>query len=155
VVDRLAVVAEARGAIGHQALALGGTHGAAQVGLAGLAELALPAFGGIERDHVIADRHRGDALANGLDDPTALVAKNAGKDTFRILPRKRVGVGMTDTGGNDTDQDLAGLGRSDIHFDDLQGLVGAEGNGRARLDGHEHHSTVWKSIECNSRSFRD
>ena len=31
---------------------------------------------------------------------------------------------MTDTGGHDTDQDLAGLGRSDIHFDDLQGWLG-------------------------------
>jgi hypothetical protein len=49
---------------------------------------------------------------------------------------------MANTGGDDTDQDLASLGRGDIHFNDLQGLVGAEGNGGARFDGHEHHSRL-------------
>lgn len=56
-VDRLAVVAEAAGAIGHQALALGGAYRAAQVGFAGFAEFAGAAFGGIERNHVVADLH--------------------------------------------------------------------------------------------------
>ncbi len=151
-VDRLAVVAEARSAIGHQALALGGAHGAAQVGLARLTELALAAFGGIERNHVIADSHRGDALAHRLNDAATLMTEDAGEYAFRILSGEGVGVGMANTGGDDTDQDLASLGRGDIHFDDLQGLVGAEGNGGARFDGHEHHSRLMQeNRECNSR----
>jgi hypothetical protein len=55
VVDRLTVVAEAAGTVRHQALALGGTHRAAQVGLAGFAEFALAALGGVQRDHVVTD----------------------------------------------------------------------------------------------------
>jgi hypothetical protein len=42
----LALALETAGAVGHYALTLGGTDLAAQVGLAGLAELALLAFGG-------------------------------------------------------------------------------------------------------------
>src|SRR5690606_8234128 len=64
VVDRLAVVGEARGAVGHHALALGGAHGHAQVGVAALAEQALAALGGVERDHVVARLHAGHALAH-------------------------------------------------------------------------------------------
>lgn len=45
----LALAPESRGAIGHQTLALGSSNLAAQVGLAGLAELALLAFGGAVR----------------------------------------------------------------------------------------------------------
>ncbi|KAG0733056.1 hypothetical protein G6F23_013714 [Rhizopus arrhizus] len=54
VVQRLAVVAEAAGAVGHHALALGGAHGHAQVGLAALAEQALATLGGVQRNHVVA-----------------------------------------------------------------------------------------------------
>jgi hypothetical protein len=42
----LALALEARGAVRHDTLALGGADLAAKVGLAGLAELALLAFGG-------------------------------------------------------------------------------------------------------------
>src|SRR5690606_5967427 len=47
VVYRLAVVAEAGGAVGHHALALGRAHRDAQVGLARLAEQAFAALGGV------------------------------------------------------------------------------------------------------------
>src|SRR3546814_12511091 len=62
VAQRLAFVREATAAVGHHALALGGAHRHAQVGLAGLAEFALAAFGGVQRDHVVARRDAGDAL---------------------------------------------------------------------------------------------
>ncbi|KAG1248519.1 hypothetical protein G6F68_013765 [Rhizopus microsporus] len=58
VVQRLAVVAEAAGAVGHHALALGGAHLLAEVGLAGQAELALAALGRVERDDVVARLER-------------------------------------------------------------------------------------------------
>jgi len=139
-VDRLALIAEAGGAVGHQTLALSGANRAAEVGLARLAELALPAFGGIERNHVIADGNRRDALAHRLDDSAALVAEDAGEHALRILAGKRVRIGVAHTGGDDTDQDFASLGWGYVHFHDLQRLIGAEGNGGARLDGHGHHS---------------
>jgi hypothetical protein len=41
---------------------------------------------------------------------------------------------MTDTGGNHTQQDFTGLGHGDIDFNDLEGFLGLEGNGSARLD---------------------
>src|SRR3546814_13797336 len=52
--DRLALVAEPRRAVGHQPLALGGAGRGAEVGLDAEAAFALAAFGGVERDHMIA-----------------------------------------------------------------------------------------------------
>src|SRR5690554_4252890 len=49
VVDRLALVGETAGAIGHQTFTLGFAHRAAQVGLAGFAEFALTALGSVQR----------------------------------------------------------------------------------------------------------
>ena len=90
----------------------------AQVGLARRAVLAVPALGHVERDDVIADGH---ALHLGSDvnhDACTLVAEHRGKDSLRIGARKRVGVGVADTGRLDFDQDLAcaRLGK----FDGLQ-----------------------------------
>ncbi|MDR6354924.1 hypothetical protein Q3H58_001595 [Pseudomonas psychrotolerans] len=115
-------------------MTLGGAHRAAQVGLAGFAEFALAAFGGVQRDDVIAHGDRGHALAHRLDDATALVTEDAGEDPFGILAGQGVGIGVADAGGDDADEHFAGLGRLDVHFDDLQGLVGREGYGSAGLD---------------------
>ncbi len=68
VVDRLALIGKAAGAVRHQAFALGGAHGLAEVGLAGCAEFALAAFGGVQRDDVVTDLQRFDAFAYRLDD---------------------------------------------------------------------------------------
>src|SRR5690606_26672088 len=143
VIDRLALVAEAGGAVRHQALALSGAHRAAEVGLAGGAELALAALGGIQRDHVVAHRYRGHALADRLDDAATLVAEDAGEDAFGVLAGQGIGVGVANTGGDDAYQHFAGLGRLDVHLDDLQRLVGAEGDGGARFDGHERCPPGW------------
>jgi len=83
--DRLAVVREAAGAVGHHALALGGAHGGAQVGLATLAEQALPALGGVQRDDVVARLHRGHALADLDHDARAFVAEHAWEQAFGII----------------------------------------------------------------------
>jgi hypothetical protein len=48
----LALALESRGTIGHQTLTLSGSDLAAEVGLSGLAELALLAFGGADREYV-------------------------------------------------------------------------------------------------------
>jgi hypothetical protein len=41
---------------------------------------------------------------------------------------------MTDTGGDYAQQDFTSLGHGDIDFNDLEGFLGLEGNGGARLD---------------------
>ncbi|MNG95414.1 hypothetical protein D3C79_544500 [compost metagenome] len=96
----LTFVGEARGAVRHQALALGGANGLAQVGLAGTAELALAALWGVERDHVIADGNRGHALTDGFDNGTAFMAKDRREDAFRVGTGQGVGVGVADTAGD-------------------------------------------------------
>ncbi|MNU10438.1 hypothetical protein D3C72_2575840 [compost metagenome] len=49
---------------------------------------------------------------------------------------------MAHAGGDDAHQHLAGLGRGDIHLDDLQRLVGSEGYGGTRLDHAELLGTM-------------
>ena len=152
VVDRLAVVAEARGAVGHQALALGGAHRAAQVGLAGFAEFALAAFGGVQRDHVVADLDRGHALAHRLDDAAAFVAEDRREHALGVGAGQGVGIGMAHAGGDDAHQHFTGLGRRHVHFDDLQRLVGGKGHGGTGLDhGRSPEDEKWQ--KCRPRRF--
>lgn len=108
----LALASESRGAIRHQTLALGGSDLATEVGLAGLAELALLAFwcaigearlvdatteramrgSLLESDDVVADLDVGDALTNGLNDTSTLVSEDDGKSTLGVLARQSVGI---------------------------------------------------------------
>ncbi len=132
--NRLAFVGETRGAIRHQAFALGGTNGLAQVGLARQAEFALAAFRGVQRDHMVADGHRGHALADRFNHCTAFMAEDRREDTFRVGARQGVGVGVAYAGRHHPQQHFAGLGHGDIHFNDLQRLLGFEGYGSAGLD---------------------
>ncbi|MCY1271717.1 hypothetical protein D9M69_209480 [compost metagenome] len=125
-VDRLAVVAEAGSAIGHQALALGGAHRLAEVGLAGLAEFALATFCGVQRDHVVAHLQGGYALAHCLDDAAALVAEDAGEHALGIRAGQGVGIGVADAGRNDPDQNLASPGRLHIDFNNFERLIRSE-----------------------------
>src|SRR5690606_31011957 len=94
VVDGFAVVGEARGAVGHQALALGFAHGTAQVGLAGFAEFALAAFGGVERNHMVARLDAGDAFADFDDDAGAFMTKHGGEHAFRVVAAQGKGIGV-------------------------------------------------------------
>lgn len=104
----LAAGLEARGAVGHDTLALGGADLTAEVGLAGLAELALAALGGADRvsggvgciearnllesNDKVAGLHGSDALADGLDDTGTLVTQDDGESALGILSGERVGV---------------------------------------------------------------
>src|SRR5205085_11225821 len=72
-VDRLAAEAEAAGAVGHQALALGAADGGAEVGLAAEARLTLAAFGRVERDDMLAGAVRGYPLPHFADDAGAFM----------------------------------------------------------------------------------
>lgn len=125
----LALVRKARGAIGHQAFALRGAHGDAQVGFARLAEQALAAFGGVERNHMVTRLHAGHAFAHFDDDARAFVAQHGGEDAFGVVTAQREGVGVADAGVGNFDQHFARLRRRDVDFDDLQGFSGFEGDG--------------------------
>jgi hypothetical protein len=105
--DRLAVDAEPAGAVGHQALALGGADRLAQVRLLAQAVFALAAFRRVERNDVIALFDAGDARPDIDHDAGALMAENAGKPPFAIQSGQGVGVGMADAGRLDFDQHLS------------------------------------------------
>lgn len=93
-VERLALAGEARGAVGHDALALGSADGAAEVGLSALAELTLAALGGVEGDDVVANLDIVDVGADRLDDTTALVAEDDGESTLGVLAGQGVVVAV-------------------------------------------------------------
>src|SRR3546814_14514432 len=78
--DRLPLVAEAAGAVGHHALALGRADGGAQIGLARQAAFALAAFRRVERDHMVARLHTGDARPHFAHDACAFMTEDAGED---------------------------------------------------------------------------
>jgi hypothetical protein len=67
---------EARGAIGHDALALRGADGGAQIGLARQTRRALPAFRRIQRDDVVPLLDAGHARPDIDDNASAFVAQN-------------------------------------------------------------------------------
>ncbi|MOA37441.1 hypothetical protein D3C78_1590310 [compost metagenome] len=115
--QRLAFIGKTRGAIGHQAFALGGPDGLAEVGLAREAEFALPTFSGVERDHVVADLQRRHAFADGLDDTAALMPQHRGENAFGIAAREGESVGMANASGDDANPDFTGLGRRYIDGD--------------------------------------
>jgi hypothetical protein len=84
-----------------------GTDLAAEVGLAGLAELAFLAFWSagvvrtclvgcrkdvLKRNDVVAGLHVCDALSNRLDDTGALVSENDREGTLRVLAGECVGI---------------------------------------------------------------
>ena len=90
--DILATGLETRGTVRHHTLTLGSTDLPAEVGLAGLAELAFPAFGSVQGDHVVAGLDRGDALAYGFDYTGTLMSEEDGEGTLGILSGEGVGI---------------------------------------------------------------
>ena len=129
VVKRLALVRKARRAVGHHALALGCAHRDAQVGLAGLAEQALAALGGVEGDDMIAGLDAGHTFTHLDDDARAFMAQHDREQTFRVIARQGEGIGMADAGVRDPDEHLALAWRLDVDLDDFQRLSGLEGHG--------------------------
>ena len=98
---------KARGAVRHQALALGGADAGAQVGLARQAGRAFAAFGGVERDHVVARLDGFHARADLDHHACALVAQDGREQAFGIVARAGELVGVADAGGLDLDHHLA------------------------------------------------
>src|ERR1700733_1593249 len=121
--DRLALVAEARGAVGHQAFALRGADRGAEVGLLAEAAFALAAFGRVERDHMVAGLDRGNARAHFPDNAGALMAEDRGEDSLAVQAIQRIGVGVADSRRLDLDEDFASLWTIQVELDDLKRLL--------------------------------
>jgi hypothetical protein len=137
--ELLAAEGEARGAVRHHALALGGSDGRAQVGLAREAGGALPAFRRVKRDDVVALFHAGHARPDIDDDAGAFVAEDRREQTFRVGARERELVGVADAGGLDLDQHLAVSGSVEFDLHDLERLALLDGDGSAGF----HDVLVW------------
>uniref|UniRef100_A0A0N5A603 LigA n=1 Tax=Parastrongyloides trichosuri TaxID=131310 RepID=A0A0N5A603_PARTI len=151
---RLALVGKARGAVGHQALALRGPDRGAQVGLAALAELALAAFRRVQRDDVVADGQRGHARPHLDHHARALMAQDRGEETLAVQPVQRIGVGVADPRRLDLDQHLARARTLQIDLDDLKRTFGFERDGGAGF--HDAGpSDVPIARDAVARCFRD
>ena len=98
------------GPIGHQAFSLRGANRPAEVGLSGFAELALPTLGRVEGNHMIAGLEGNDAGPHLFNNGAPFVTENGWKDPFRVLPRKRIGIRVANTGGNHAEQYFPVLG---------------------------------------------
>src|SRR5256885_4633382 len=124
---------EAAGAVRHDALALGGADGRAQVGLARQARLALPALGRIERNYVIALFDGGDPGPHVHDDAGALVPENHRKQALRIRAGAGEFVRVTHAARADFHQYFAGLRAVQIHRDHFKRPSGSMRNGSLGL----------------------
>jgi len=136
VVDRLAAERKARGAVGHQALALRGADRGAQVGLARQAGRALPAFRRIQRNDVIALLHAGDAAADIDHDARALMAEDCRKQPFGVGARQRELIGVADAGGLDLDQNFALARPLELDGRYFQRFSCGGGDGGANIHGY-------------------
>ena len=90
--DVLATGLEPRGTIRHHTLTLGSADLAAEVGLAGLAELAFAAFGGVQGDDIVTGLDGGDALTDGFDDTGTFVTEDNGEGTLGVFAGESVGI---------------------------------------------------------------
>ena len=149
--ELLTVQRKTAAAIGHHTPALGVANRAAQIGLAGQAELALPAFGRVKRNDVITRLEAGDAFSHFNDDPRAFMSHDGWEQPFRICARQRVCVGMTDAGRLDFNQTFT-LARSfELHLFNLQRLARSDGHSRTHFHTHCLGSSG-KAFEANVSS---
>src|SRR5882672_4899904 len=131
--DGLALEGKSRGTVRHHALALGYADSLTQISLAGQAELAGSAFGGVQRNHVIAGFDAGDAGTDFLHDAAAFVTQYHREQPLRIGPGECERIGMAHARCDDAYQDLACLRSGQIDFFDAQWFIGFPGNSRSRL----------------------
>ena len=87
-------------------------------------------------DDVIADPHRGDVLADRLDDAGALVAQHEGPiEREAAVAVDDVQIAVADAGGNGADQHLAAPRLVDVDLLDRQRLVHLAEDGGCHLHG--------------------
>jgi hypothetical protein len=144
VVHRLAAKREARGAVRHQALSLGGADRGAEIGLARQAGGTLPAFRRVKRNNVIAFLHAGHATSDIDHDARALMAENGRKQPLGISARQREFVGVANAGRFDLDQNFAVTGSIELNGGDFQRLTSFNGDGGTNF--HDVPLGLWRAM---------
>jgi hypothetical protein len=129
----LAAGVEAVGAVGQAAVEDGHAH-VTEVGLAGGAPPAVPADRQERADDVIARGQPGDAGADLLDDPGALVAADD-REPGHDVAVPEVLVRVAQPCGHVTDKDLTGLRRIQVDLGNLEVLACSAQNRGLRLHG--------------------
>ena len=86
-IDRLTLVAEATGAIRHDAEPLSGPDGATEVGFTGQTEFTLSALGGVQRNDMVANGKTGYAFSKLNHYAAALMSSNRRKEPFGVIAR--------------------------------------------------------------------
>ena len=145
--DRLAVLREAAGAVGHVAGPHGGGDRLAQIGLGRGAVFAVAALGDVERDDVVARLQRFDAGAALDHDAAAFVAEDAGECAFGVVARQGEGIGVADAAGDDLQQHLALARAFDFDLFNRQRFLGFPGNG-----GTSFHDMLLFEMDWNEGS---
>ena len=95
----------------------------AQVRLRALAVLALTALRGEQRDHAVAGRDAGDAVADLLDDARALVAEDRRCVSGRVGAGRRVQVGVADPARLEPHEHLTRLRLGELDVRDVERLT--------------------------------
>ena len=104
-----ALVGETTAPVGHQALALGRADRLTQVGLWMEAVVALAAFGGVQRDDVVAYFERLDPRPHFDHHASAFMAQNGGKRALGVIARERESIGVANPCGLDFHEHFARL----------------------------------------------
>lgn len=130
----LATGFESASSVGHHTFALCGTDSPAKIGFSRQAELALAALSSVQGDDVVAGLDVGNALANALNNTSALMSKNDGESAFGILARQCVGISMADASGDDLDSHLVGTRRKDLDVFNRERLAGFPSNSSFTCD---------------------
>jgi hypothetical protein len=87
------------------------------------AVLALAALRREERDDVVADGDRGDALPHRLDNPGTLVPEHGRRVPGGVCPRRREQVGVANPAGREADEHLASLRLGEVELLNLERLT--------------------------------
>lgn len=136
VVDSLAVFAEARGAVGHDTLALGRADLGTQVRSLALTEdaVVLAALGSVARNDDVTGLKRGNTLADRLNNTSGLVTKDGRELALGVMAVERVDVSVAESIRDNLDADFASLRRRDLHVRHIERLLCLPGNGGLARD---------------------
>ena len=93
-INRLALIRKARGAIGHDAFALRGANGGTEISFPREARFTLTAFGRVEWNNVVAHRDGFYALTNLAHNARTLMTEDTGEEPLTIKTVQGVSIRM-------------------------------------------------------------
>ena len=141
-VQLVATEREPRRAVRHDTLALRCTDGGAEIGFAREARRALPAFGRVKWDDVVALLHGCHARPDIDDDAGALMAQDGRKQAFRVGAGEREFIGVAYSRGLHLDQHLTGFRSIKVNVYDLKRLTLVKGNSGTSF----HRNSRWSVV---------